>query len=173
MRLGTSDPDPAAVRLRAPGVGDAAALWTLARQAGGLDVHAPYAYVLLCHAFAGTCAVAEGPEGAVGFLTAFRLPDESSCLFVWQVAVLPARRRQGWAGRMLRHVLARPGCADIRCVEATVTPGNCASRALFAGLAAELGAPLRTEEGFPRSLFPGGRHEPESRIRVGPWTPRS
>jgi L-2,4-diaminobutyric acid acetyltransferase len=155
--------------LRSPRVEDGPALWRLAREAGGLDVNSPYAYLLLGHLFADTCVVAEDGSGPAGFVAALPIPGRPETIFVWQVGVHPARRRQGVAARMLRHLLGRPACRAVRALEATVTPGNHASRALFLRLAAEMGATCRTVSGFGRSLFPGGTHEPELLVRVGPW----
>jgi L-2,4-diaminobutyric acid acetyltransferase len=165
-------PDLATFAFRRPCVEDGPALWNLARESGGLDVNSPYAYLLLGHLFTDTCVLAEDATGPAGFTSALLAPGRPETLFVWQVAVHPARRRRGLAGRMLRHLLGRPACAGVRAVEATVTPGNRASRALFVRLAAEMGASCRILPGFPRAVFPSGGHEPEMLVRVGPWTAR-
>ena len=171
-----TEPAPGAdfetLAFRRPRVEDGPALWRLAREAGGLDVNSPYAYLLLGHLFADTCVLAEDGDGPAGFTSALLAPGRPETLFVWQVAVHPDRRRRGLAGRMLRHLLGRPACAGVRSVEATVTPGNGASRALFVRLAAEMGTSCRILPGFPRAVFPGGGHEPEMLVRVGPWRSR-
>lgn len=58
-----------AIRLSGPQLSDAAAMWSLAG-ATGLDVNAPYAYMIVCRDFAGTSLVAhvEGDDQAAGDL---------------------------------------------------------------------------------------------------------
>lgn len=161
-------PEAAHLRLRPPCPQDGPVLWELARSAGGLDVNSPYAYLLLCRSFAQTCVLAEYGPRAVGFLSAFREPERPDTVFVWQIAVAPAHRRRGLGSALLRDLLGRPPCTGVRYLEATVTPGNGASRALFQGLAAACGTVCRAGGGFPRHLFPGPAHEPEVLLRIGP-----
>jgi L-2,4-diaminobutyric acid acetyltransferase len=53
-------------------------------------------------------------------------------------------------------------------LEATVTPSNQASWALFRGFAKRAGAACHEIPAFPSHLFPDGDHEEEVRIRIGP-----
>ena len=56
-------------------------------------------------------------------------------------------------------------------LEATVTPTNSASWSLFRGFAQRAGAELREVSALPSHLFPGGGHEEEVLIRIGPLDP--
>ena len=158
--------------LRAPTVDDGAALWALARDVG-LDRNSPYAYVMWADHFAGTSVVARRDGGAgdgvdgpvVGFVLGFAVPERPDATFVWQVGVADGARGGGVAGRMLDALLARTGA---RWLEATVTPGNAASAALFAGTARRHGVGLAVADAYPASLFPIV-HEPEARFRLGPF----
>lgn len=154
--------------LRPPRLEDGGTLWALARAAGGLDVNSPYAYLVLCRSFARTCVLAEADDQPVGFLSAFRPPSDPAAVFIWQLGVLPAYRRRGVAGALVRGLLARPACAGVRFVEATTTPGNAAVRALFRRLAAAAGTRYQEGSGFDRTLFPDGAHASEQLLRVGP-----
>lgn len=158
--------------LRPPTPRDGAAIWALAREVG-LDLNSPYAYVMWGDHFAGASVVAErsgaarpGDAGPVaGFVAGFLVPDRPDTVFVWQVGVAPAQRGRGLGGRMLRDVVARTGA---RWMEATVTPSNTASAALFSATARRFGAPLTVEPAYGADLFPGD-HEPELRYRLGPF----
>lgn len=150
-----------------PAPGDAAAVWQLVRDAGALDLNSPYAYLLLCSDFRETGVVAPAEEGRLGgFVLGYRRPSAPDAWFVWQVAVAPEQRGRGLAGQMLAWVMDRH--PDVRFLEATVTPSNEASRALFRGHARRYGLDWSEEMAFPKALFPAGDHEDEVRIRIGP-----
>lgn len=131
----------------------------------GLDLNSPYAYVLWADHFTATSvvAVADNDE-IVGFVNGFHPPNDPSTLFVWQVGVAQQARRQGIAGRMLDELLAR---TRARWLEATVTPSNTASAALFRGTAARHDGKVDEALVYPPELFADG-HEPEFRFRIGP-----
>lgn len=151
---------------RPPSLGDGAAVFDLAGRVGKLDLNASYAYLLWCRDFAATSVVVHGPDGMAGFITGYRRPDEPSTLFVWQVAVDPAARGRGLASAMLDHLVER---VDPRLVEATVTPDNEPSAAMFASLARRLGVPIAHEALMAAADFPDD-HEPEDLVRIGPMS---
>ena len=165
----TNDLDPETVvpegelRFRSPTPSDGEALWRLAGEVG-LDLNSPYAYVLWGEHFAGTSVVASVGGDTVGFVTGFRPPEDHDTLFVWQIAVAASTRRSGLGARMLDHLLQRTGVSYL---EATVTPDNEASQALFRSVGTRHDAPVDVAPLFAADLFPDG-HEPEVRFRIGP-----
>lgn len=141
-------------------------MWDLARRAG-LDLNSPYAYVMWADHFGATSVVAsrdDGDSGAelLGYVTGFLLPDEPTTLFIWQIAVDDQARGRGLGGAMLDELVERTGATAL---EATVTPDNAASAALFRGLAGRQGSVAMEEEAYPARLFPGD-HEAEIRFRI-------
>lgn len=153
------------MRFSSPAPSHGAALWALARRSG-LDENSPYAYLLWGEHFSATSIVAETGGEVAGFITGFRIPDDPDALFVWQIAVDAAHRGCGVAGDMLDALVGRlPWC---RAVEATVTPGNAASVALFRAFAARHRGALEEAVAFGAHLFPGGSHEAEVRFRIAP-----
>lgn len=156
------------LRCRPPTAADGSRLWALADSVG-LDLNSPYAYVMWGDHFAGSSTVAEAVDGEiVGFVTGFVPPDAPDTLFVWQVGVAEAARGQGVGGRMLDDLLTR---RSVRWLEATVTPSNEASAALFRGTAHRHGVDVDRATAYPADLFPGN-HEAEVRFRIGPLDPR-
>jgi diaminobutyrate-2-oxoglutarate transaminase len=155
-------------RFRGPALADGAELWRLAGACGTLEVNSPYTYLMLSDHFAETCVIAERDGAAVGFVAAFIVPGRPDTIFVWQVGVAPQGRGRGLGKAMLAALLKRPGCAGIRYLEATVTPSNHASEALFRAFARDRGARCATERGYPEEVFPGDAHETERRFRIGP-----
>ena len=153
---------------RAPTVSDGAEMWRLARESGVLEVNTAYSYLLLGQHFADTCVVAERDGKPVGFVSAFISPAAHDTVFVWQVAVDHEDRGQGVAQKLLHHLLARPACRRVRRLEATVTPSNSPSRALFESVARDLDVPFAVFSGFGEELFPGEGHEKEELVRIGP-----
>ncbi|WP_084337604.1 diaminobutyrate acetyltransferase [Actinomadura oligospora] len=168
--------------LAEPTLRDGPDLWRMARESGVLDVNSAYSYTLWCRDFAATSIVARDAthdddpdadhdtvrEGGRprGFVTGFLRPDAPETLFVWQVAVDPARRGRGLARLMLDGLADRLTPRGARAVEATVTPSNAASTALFSSFARDLGAELTRTPLFGSDLLDG--HEPEVLFRIGP-----
>ena len=72
-------------------------------------------------------------EGGVvsGHIGVKRVTDEAH---VMTLAVLPERRRRGFAQRLLEAALAAPASAGVRRVYLEVRPSNLAARALYASL---------------------------------------
>lgn len=155
--------------LRPPTVADGAAMWELSR--GAVDTNSPYAYLMLCHYFTGTCAIAEIDGAPAAFVTGFCAPDDPETLFIWQIVVGRGGRGRGLGSRLLDHLTDRPEIEPVRFLEATVTPGNEPSKSLFRSFAARRGAPLEETPLFTAADFPtdAGDHEAEVRFRIGPW----
>jgi len=162
-------PAGAEVRLRRPHREDAAEVWELVHSSGQLDLNSPYAYLLLCTDFAGTCILAERAGEVIGFIGAYRPPERSNVLFVWQVVTAKQAQGCGIATKMLDGLLARAGSSRTEYLEATVTPSNRASRTLFRRYARRNDVGHEELEDFEADLFPGGSHEEELRVRIGPF----
>lgn len=154
------------MRLRRPTPEDAADVWRLVRDTDSLDLNSPYAYLLLCSHFRGTCLVAEQEGRVDGAVLGYSPPEDPSAYFVWQVGVAEEARGQGLARQLLVGVLATTRPLP-RWLEATVTPDNTASLALFRSVARCLEADFERRPHFPAELFPDA-HAEEHRIRVGP-----
>lgn len=153
--------------IRRPSPSDAAGMWELAQ--GAVDDNSPYAYLMMCEYFADACVVAEDDGRMVGFVTGFRPPADPDTHFVWQIVVDPSTRGTGLGGQLL-DACAASGPDPVRRLEATVTPDNEASSALFRAFARRHGAECEESMAFPADLFPpsAGTHEPEVRFRIGP-----
>lgn len=136
-------------------------LWALAGECG-LDLNSPYAYVMWGRYHQETTVVAEDEAGVAGFVLAFRVPRDPDTVFVWQIAVAGDRRGRGIGGALLDELVDRTGA---RCVEATVTPSNAASAAMFRALAARHGTTAAEEPCFAEHHFPAG-HEAEVLFRI-------
>lgn len=156
--------------LRHPTLDDAPWMWRLVRETGVLDENSQYVYLLLCRDFSQTCLVAERDGQLAGFVTAYRPPQRSDVLFIWQVGVSAISRRQGLGLRLLTELVSRcrNGGSAIQFVEATVAPSNTASLRLFEALAKQVEAPLAEADGFHASHFRFDNHEAEPLIRIGP-----
>jgi len=154
--------------LRKPELKDGPKIFQLAKAAKSLDVNSCYHYLLLSRKFSSTCVVAVQEEELIGFLTAFRDPDHSEILFIWQIAVSENNRNQGIAKEMVKHLLKRKFHTEVRFIEATITQSNTASQTLFRNLAKELQSEIKEQIFFTKELFPEKGHEPEHLFRIGP-----
>jgi L-2,4-diaminobutyric acid acetyltransferase len=147
-----------------PSIQDGAAIWRIARDSGKLDLNSSYAYLLWCHDFADTSAVARVGDDVVGFVIGYRRPAAPDTVVVWQVAVDAGQRGRGTAAALLDDLVRRTG---VRQVETTITPDNDASNALFRSLATRWGAEMSVVGEFAAREFPDD-HETEVLYRIGP-----
>ena len=154
-------------RVRHPRLGDGAQLWRIARDSRVLDVNSSYAYLLWCRDFAATSLVADSAGQPVGFVIGYVRPQAPDTLFVWQIAVDEQFRGRGLAAKILHALLDSVAKAGITTLETTISPGNTASRALFAAVARARGADLRTEDLFAVPDFPDS-HEAEQLYVISP-----
>lgn len=157
------------IQFRTPRPEDGRKIWALVDSTGVLDLNSAYSYMMLCKYFPDTCAVAEKDGKLVGFVSAFHSPNDPKTIFVWQVAVALSERRKGLGIRLLKEVLGREACRELRYLETTISPSNIASQTLFHTLARDLKAPCRVMNGFSAHLFPAGAHEDEPLYRIGPF----
>lgn len=147
-------------------------MWELVRGSESLDLNSAYAYLLAFRHHSATSVVADDGGTVVGFVLAYRPPQQPDTVFVWQVGVAGSHRGQGLGRRLLHGVLARDACEEVRFLEATVTPSNEASMRLFSGVARDVGAELSVSPCFEVADFPEGEsHEPEQLVRIGPIDP--
>ena len=158
------------VQLQEPSLADGPELWRMARDSRVLDVNSPYSYTLWCRDFADTSVVARDAGAPCGFITGYVRPSRPDTFFVWQVAVDHDHRGQGLARRMLDRLADRLVPRGHRFMEATVTPDNTASTAMFESFARDRGSELARSPLFGAEHFPDGGHEPEVLFRIGPIT---
>ncbi|MBT8420920.1 MAG: diaminobutyrate acetyltransferase [Gammaproteobacteria bacterium] len=157
--------------LRPAVIEDAARMWQFVIDSKALDPNSPYCYLVLCHHFANTCVVADFVDGTMaGFIAGYRPPEAHDTVVVWQIGSAARHRGRGLGLAMLGELLRREDCREVSYLEATVTPSNTASRAMFTALARELKADYIQSTGFEASLFPKeSNHEPERLFRIGPF----
>ncbi|TDD75012.1 diaminobutyrate acetyltransferase [Actinomadura darangshiensis] len=156
------------VQLQEPSLTDGPGIWRLARDSRVLDVNSPYSYTLWCRDFPDSSVVARDGAEPCGFITGYVRPARPDTFFVWQVAVDHDHRGQGLARRMLDHLADRLAPRGHRYMEATVTPDNSASTAMFESFARSRGCELVRSPLFGAEHFPEGGHEPEVLFRIGP-----
>ncbi len=144
-------------------------MWELARRSGVLDLNSVYSYLMMCKYFPDTCVIAEYEKRVAGFVTGFCPPEPLNTVFVWQIGVDSVHRGQGLGSSLLKELLSRDVCAQVRFLETNITPSNKPSIALFAGLARDLAAPCVVSSCFPEHVFPQNTHEEEKLYRIGPF----
>ena len=154
---------------RHPRPEDGQEIWRLVKETGVLDLNSAYCYLLLCKQFSNTCMVAEISGELAGFVTAYKIPDNETTLFIWQTGIAKHLRGKGIAKKLILELLAMDSCINVEQIQATVSPSNTASMALFRALARNLNTKFTEEEYFDSTLFPGQQHEKENLVTVGPF----
>jgi L-2,4-diaminobutyric acid acetyltransferase len=165
----TARPAGDALRLRMPVPRDGARVWQLIRECPPLDRNSMYCNVLQCTDFADTCVIAELHDRVVGWISAYRPPDDDGTLFIWQVAVHEKARGMGLAKKMLNRLLRRSDRENVEYLKTTITEDNEPSRALFRSFAEHWDAPLEETAGFDEELHFRGQHDSERLITIGPF----
>jgi L-2,4-diaminobutyric acid acetyltransferase len=156
-----------------PTADDGLAVHRLIAACPPLDQNSVYCNLLQCTHFADTCVAVKRGDQLVGWISAYRPPQEPDVLFVWQVAVGESARGLGLAGQMIDHLLQRPACQGVTKIKTTITPDNGASWGLFKGAARRLSGPLNDAPWFLKGdHFPPG-HETEHLVVIGPFEPPS
>ena len=174
MQLETALKSPRAksdgtLSIRKPKKADGARVWNLIKSIEKLDDNSMYCNLLQCSHFAGTCALAEMDGEPVGWISGYRPPESPDTLFVWQVAVHPDARGRGVAKRLIRELLQRPECRQVRHIHSTITRDNKASWALFRAIADDLDAPMVDDAHFEREEHFDGAHATEHLVEIGPF----
>jgi L-2,4-diaminobutyric acid acetyltransferase len=147
---------------------DGQKIWRLIRDIGVLDLNSVYCYLLICQHFRNTCLVAETGGEITGFITAYKVPDDETTLFIWQIGVAESTRNQGLAKRLIVELLQSDYCRNIKQIRATVSPSNSVSFSLFRSLARDLNTTLTQQDYFDSALFPVDQHhEKEMLLTVG------
>jgi L-2,4-diaminobutyric acid acetyltransferase len=155
-----------------PTLADAVAITRLIRNCSALDANSHYAQLLLCHHFRDTCMIAKVGQDVAGFVSAYRPPNASEVIFVWQIAVADQFQGAGIASSLLDRLIALLLDQGVRYLEATITPSNLESQRLFSSFARRNGAPLSSHPLFSNELFAGAeQHEAEDLYRIGPLSP--
>jgi len=157
------------ITCRPPAVADGPEIWRLVNNIDTLDTNSAYCYLVLCRHFSNTCAIAECDGRLVGFTTGYLVPGMDTTLYIWQIGIGREFRGRGIATHLIMEILRRDACRSVRYLEATVSPSNTASAALFNSLAHRLGAECETGTCFDTALFPGKAHEDENLLRIGPF----
>lgn len=154
---------------RKPNLDDGADVWELVKDIKVLDLNSSYSYLMWCSYFSETSIVVELNGKIVGFVSGFLKPTTPNRLFVWQVAVCESQRGKGYASSMVKQLLKRDACSEVRYIDTTVTPSNKASQKLFAGLARDLNTDIQVSPCFTANDFPEKGHEDEMIHQIGPF----
>lgn len=143
---------------------DGGVIWELVKKAGTLELNTPYCYMLMAQLYGRTTILAEDGERVVGFVMGLTTPERPRSVFVWQVGVDPDYRGRGLASRLLNELMERSQAIYL---EASVTPSNRASMALFRGMARRWCVGCEESTFFSSDQFPEP-HEEERLLSIGP-----
>ena len=158
------------IELRIPTLSDGMDVYRLVERCPPLDANSSYCNILQCGHFAQTSVAAEMNGEIVGFISAYKKPDQANTLFIWQVAVDEKARGQGLASKMLLHILQRAHCESVNHLETTITEDNKGSWALFERLAKTLSTELNSSIWLEKQKHFDGQHESEALVVIGPFT---
>lgn len=157
---------------RNPDKRDGEGVWRLIADCPPLDQNSLYCNLLQCTHFADTCIVAEREGEIMGWVSAYRPPDDPEAIFVWQVAVHEKARGSGLGKSLLKALLECEGAKGATTLKTTITKSNDASWALFRATAAAFDAPLKHEEWLNREADLAGRYASEHLVTIGPFGSR-
>lgn len=162
-------PERSTITIRKPTNQHGSKVWDLISKSGSLDENSMYCNLLQCTHFSQTCAIATEDGRTVGWVSGYIPPEQPDTLFIWQVCVHHDARGKGLGKRLIRDILARPVCRDVRFVDTTITRDNASSWSLFRKVAESLGAPMEDRPHFDRDAHFAGSHDTEHLVRIGPF----
>lgn len=155
--------------LRKPLPSDGRDIWELVKKSQSLDLNSLYFYILMSYHFGNSSIIALYQNKIAGCVISYFPPDNQKTLFVWQVCVAKEFKGKGLAKQMICTLAKQKSPNKIKYIEATITPSNKASIALFTAVAKNFGAKFAFEnEIFPKDFFQGCEHEPEKLFHIGP-----
>lgn len=154
------------ITFRRPIKADGSEVWKLVAACPPLDQNSMYMNVVQCDHFAETCIIAERDGQIVGWISGHIAPESPETLFVWQVAVHSDARGLGLGKRMLKQLLGRSACRNIRNMETTITRSNEASWGLFRSFARDLGGTLSDAPHYERDAHLDGQHATEHLVTI-------
>lgn len=157
------------IEFRLPTAQDGYAITALIQSSPPLDTNSAYCNLLQCSHFAQTCVVAELNNQIVGWLSAYRPPEQVNCIFVWQMAVHPNARGLGLANRMLHHLLGRHAVLGVEYLHTTITQDNAASWSVFKRFAKTHQLALQQSPYFEKEHHFQGVHDTEYLVAIGPF----
>lgn len=158
----------AAVLLRHPKKGDGAKVWRLIKDCPPLDQNSLYCNLLQCTHFSDTCVLAERDGEPVGWISAYKPPNDPGTVFVWQVAVGETARGEGLGKSLIEALLTSRAVKGVRRLRTTITESNKPSWALFSAIAKTLGAEMNQEKWLDREREFEGRHDTEYLVTIEP-----
>ncbi|NEO10453.1 MULTISPECIES: diaminobutyrate acetyltransferase [unclassified Moorena] len=156
------------ITYRHPRLEDGLEVYHLIKKCPPLDVNSQYYYYLICSDFKNTCVVAEYEQKIIGFISGYLKPENSKCLFIWQVAVAEKARGRKVATNMLKWLTKQPNFSDIQSLETTISPANKLSQNLFMGFAEENKANCQTNSFLDVYHFDTESHAPEILYKIFP-----
>ena len=133
-----------------------------------LDDNSLYCNFLQCTHFASTCMLAELDGEIVGWVSAYRPPEEPEALFVWQVAVAEAARGRRLARRLIANLLTSESCEGVERLKTTITPDNKSSWRMFEGVADEFDAKITDKVWLCGDEHFSGDHDSEHMLTIAP-----
>ena len=160
---------PGAFQMRQPSGHDGLAVNRLIGYCQPLDTNSIYCNLLQCTHFSTTSVIALQSGEVCGFVSGYLKPLDPQVLFVWQVAVAEEARGRGLGLSMVKELLNRPVCAEVKFIETSINPDNQPSWSLFESLARQYDATLLSKCWFDSDRHFNGQHEDELLVRIGPF----
>lgn len=154
------------ITFRRPTKDDGSEVSKLVAACPPLDQNSMYMNVVQCDHFADTCIIAEREGDILGWISGHIPPNSPQTLFIWQVAVHADARGLGLGKQMLRELLGRPVCRDVRQMETTITRANAASWGLFRSFARDMGGALSDAPHYDRHAHLDGQHATEHLVTI-------
>lgn len=145
------------IGIRRPTKDDIEDIYNLIRNSKTLDLNSEYLYLLLSTHFSSTCRVAIYNNIVIGFTSSYVLPDDSSMLFIWQIAVDENFRGKNIAFLMINDIIAT---IDISHISATIAPSIKSSKRVFEKIATHYNTNLISRKFFSKDDF-SSCHEEE------------
>jgi len=150
------------VKFRQGVVEDAEKVWQLVQDTPALDDNSLYFYLVMFSYFSKYSAVAFENGRLAGFVCGFAPPENPDTYFCWQICVAEEYKGLGIAKKLLKTVMGD----RYQSLQATVTPSNISSRALFGSYAKTNDQSIREKTLYDKNCFKKINHEEEILLQI-------
>lgn len=155
------------IKIRRPNINDGSKVFELISKCSPLDENSRYCNLLQCSHFSDTSSIAELNGEVVGFVSGYRVPNNPSVYFVWQVAVSTKARGKNLGKRMIIDVVK--DLEGIESIYTSITENNIPSQKTFASIASTLDAEVSKKVLFHEEKHFDGESNTEILWQIGPF----
>lgn len=122
---------------------DIGAVRTFIRDSQALELHTSFTYWILAKFLSEICFIAVEKDEIIGFVGGIRSTKKENIVYLWQLSVAPAYRRQGVGASLIGRMMDAAQKIGAKSLQFTIAPDNFASYMTFTDFAYKHRLPMK------------------------------